>query len=312
MAGRSQPAPQLPPGTQVVLREAMLDSDGVRVQRGATGRVTAAHDGEYRVALSDGRQVSSRRGALTLRRAHQQQLAIGPTADGGHDLVARHTIYAAVIGSRAYGLSHEGSDTDVRGVYAAPTATFWSLTKPPPHVDGPGPDQFSWEVERFCELALKANPNLLELLHSPVVLTITPLGEELLALRSAFMSQLVYQTYSGYVLSQFKKLETDLRRHGQPKWKHAMHLLRLLLAAGGLLRHGRLTVDVGGHRDRLLAVRRGEVSWAEVETWRLALHAELDAALEATPLPAVPDVARVDAWLRSVRARSARVALTAP
>jgi hypothetical protein len=312
MAERSQPAPQLPAGTQVVLREATLDHDGVRVQRGATGRITGQHDGEYRVALTDGRQVTCRRGQLTLRRAHQQELAIGAAADGGRQLVARHTIYGAVIGSRAYGLSQEGSDTDVRGVYAAPTADFWSLRKPPPHVDGPGPDQFSWEVERFCELALKANPNLLELLHSPVVLTITPLGEELLALRSAFLSQLVYQTYSGYVLSQFKKLEADLRRHGQPKWKHAMHLLRLLLAAADLLRHGRLIVDVGEHRERLLAVRRGELPWAEVETWRLALHAELDAALDRTPLPAVPDVGLVDAWLRSVRARSARAALTVP
>lgn len=88
-----------------------------------------------------------------------------------------------------------------------------------------------------------------------------------------------------------------------------MHLLRLLLCAQDLLRHGRLLLDVGEDRDRLLAVRRGEVGWAEVEAWRLALHADLDDALEHTPLPAVPDTARVNDWLYSVRARSAREAL---
>jgi uncharacterized protein len=128
----------------------------------------------------------------------------------------------------------------------------------------------------------------------------------------AFVSQLVYQAYSGYVLSPFKKLETDLRRDGTPKWKHVMHLLRLLLAARTLLRDGVVQVDVGPDRDRLLAVRRGERPWAEVESWRIGLHAELDQALDTTPLPPAPDVARVDTWLRSVRARSLTPPLGTP
>jgi hypothetical protein len=51
-------------------------------------------------------------------------------------------------------------------------------------------------------------------------------------------------------------------------------------------------------------VKRGELPWDEVEKWRLSLHAELDDALGRTVLPATPDVARVDDWLRSVRRRS--------
>lgn len=219
-------------------------------------------------------------------------------------MVREHTVYAAVVGSRAYGLDVDGSDTDTRGVYVAPTRAFWSLAKPPQHAEGPDTEWFSWEVERFCELALKANPNLLEVLHSPMVVTSTELGDELVALRTAFVSQLVYQTYSGYVLSQFKKIEADLRRDGVPRWKHVMHLLRLLLAARTLLRTGELLVHVGPYRERLLAIRKGEYPWAEVESWRTGLHAELDAALDDTPLPPGPDVDRVDAWLRSVRERS--------
>jgi uncharacterized protein len=122
--------------------------------------------------------------------------------------------------------------------------------------------------------------------------------------RRSFLSQLACQTYSGYVLSQFKKIEADYRRDGAPKWKHVMHLIRLLLAARTLLTEGELVVDVGPHRDRLLAVKRGELPWAEVERWRLDLHAQLEDALQKSVLPAVPDVAKVDGWLRSVRRRS--------
>lgn len=308
MAGHGRRSPVLPPGTQVVLREPVAGRDGSTVQRGATGRVAAIEaDGRYLVRLADGRDTRCDRSQVSLRRAQQRELALGLRLDSsdGHDLVREHTIYAAVVGSRAFGLDTGGSDVDTRGVYVAPTASFWSLVKPPAHVDGPLPEWFSWEVERFCELALKANPNLLEVLHSHLVVIMTPLGQELVDLRSAFLSQLVYQTYAGYVLSQFKKLEADIRRHGAPRWKHVMHLLRLLISARDLLATGSLRIEVAEHRDQLLAVSRGELPWDDVESWRLRLHRELDEAMDHSSLPAAPDVATVDAWLRSVRARSA-------
>ncbi len=73
-------------------------------------------------------------------------------------LVRDHTIYACVMGSRAFGLATDGSDTDRRGVFLAPTPLFWRFEKPPTHIEGPAEEQFSWELERFCELALRANP----------------------------------------------------------------------------------------------------------------------------------------------------------
>ncbi|SBU94437.1 Predicted nucleotidyltransferase [Streptomyces sp. MnatMP-M77] len=98
-------------------------------------------------------------------------------------LVRDHTVYACVMGSRAFGLATEESDTDRRGVFLAPTPLFWRFEKPPTHVEGPAPEQFSWELERFCELALRANPNVLECLHSPLVESVDDTGRELLALR---------------------------------------------------------------------------------------------------------------------------------
>jgi hypothetical protein len=84
-----------------------------------------------------------------------------------------------------------------------------------------------------------------------------------------------------------------------------MHLLRLLLAGIDVLRDGQVPLDVGEHRDRLLAVRRGEVPWADVESWRGDLHREFDTAYRETSLPERPDYAWADDFL--VRARRSMV-----
>ncbi|WP_330334954.1 nucleotidyltransferase domain-containing protein [Streptomyces sp. NBC_00536] len=221
-------------------------------------------------------------------------------------LVREHTVFACVMGSRAFGLATEASDTDRRGVYLAPTPLYWRFEKPPTHVEGPREEEFSWELERFCELALRANPNILECLHSPLVERLTPVGEELLSLRGAFLSRRAHTTFTRYAVSQRGKLDADVRIHGAPRWKHAMHLLRLLGSCRDLLRTGRLTVDVGEHRENLLAVKRGEVPWAEVEARMTRLAQECEAALSTTPLPADPDLPRVEDFLLRARRASAR------
>ncbi|MFC9812825.1 DNA polymerase beta superfamily protein [Streptomyces virginiae] len=218
-------------------------------------------------------------------------------------LVRDHTVYRCVMGSRAFGLATETSDTDRRGVYLAPTPLFWGFDKPPTHVEGPRDEEFSWELERFCELALRANPNILECLHSPLVEHVGPVGEELLSLRPAFLSRRAHTSFSRYAASQHGKLLADVRVHGAPRWKHAMHLLRLLLSCRDLLRTGTLTIDAGPYRDRLLAVRRGELTWDEVDAWMTGLQEETGKALASTPLPEDPDRARVEDFL--VRARRA-------
>jgi predicted nucleotidyltransferase len=158
-----------------------------------------------------------------------------------------------------------------------------------------------WELEKFLRLALKANPNVLECLYSPVVEVATPLACELIEMRQAFLSRHVHRTYRAYVHSQFERLEAQLRERGRIRWKHAMHLIRLLLSGTTVLREGFVPVRLDRYREELLAIRRGEVAWAEVERWSAALARELDAALVGTRLPEAPDLARVDGFL--IRAR---------
>ncbi len=240
-----------------------------------------------------------------MRRLLRQAARVTTTdPSGALDLVRDHTILSVVTGSRAYGLATADSDVDRRGVYAAPAPLYWRFTKPPTHLDGPLPEQFSWELERFCELALDANPTVLECLWSPLVERATPVGEELLAVRSAFLSRHAHRTFLRYAEAQFRKLEGDLRNGGAPRWKHVMHMLRLLESGAHLVRHGEPRVEVGDLRDRLLAVRRGEVGWDEIGAWRASVAGSMDAALDRSPLPPEPDRAAVEDLLFSVRRRS--------
>ena len=219
------------------------------------------------------------------------------------DLVER-VILRCVVGSRAYGLDREGSDTDRRGVYLPPAELHWSLAGAPPQLQNEATQEVYWEIQKFIMLALKANPNILECLYTPLVETATPLGEELLAMRGCFLSKLVHQTYTHYVEAQFRRMQAALRRRGQVKWQHAMHLLRLLLSGITVLQERVVDVDVSQHRERLLAVRSGRIRWQEVDEWRLELVAAFNSALACTALPAQPDYERADRFLIRARRRA--------
>ncbi|WP_067183526.1 nucleotidyltransferase domain-containing protein [Microtetraspora niveoalba] len=218
---------------------------------------------------------------------------------GAEELVPRRLALSVVVGSRAYGLDTEDSDVDRRGVFVAPTPMFWRLDKPPTHVEGPRPEEFSWEVERFCVLALGANPTVLECLWSPIVEHVTGTGARLRAIRKAFLSVRAEETFLGYADAQFRRISPE-----RPRWKQVMHMIRLLISGGHLVREGEPLVDMSGHRERLLAVRRGEVPWPEVVRWRDDLVAALSrGGAPAAPraLPAVPDRAVVEEFLVDVR-----------
>ena len=295
------------PGTQVVARVPTATGRDDERPAGAVAVVVEApadRTHAYRVRFVDGGEATLRRSEFAVRKQHQAD-GLGPAADDRFEELERWVILRAVVGSRAYGLASDDSDTDRRGIFLPPAARHWSLAGVPEQIERDETQETYWEVQKAVVLALKANPTVLELLYSPLVETVEPPADELLRERDRFLSRLVYQTYNGYVLSQFKRLAADRRTTGDVRPKHVMHLLRLLLAGIGVLRDGRLELDAGPDRDRLLAIRRGELPWPEIEAWRTELHRELDAAYRTTALPERPDYAWADDFV--IRARRSMV-----
>jgi predicted nucleotidyltransferase len=292
-------------GTQVVTLVEVLNPNGkVLHPRGSVGVVVRsptdiAHP--YRVRFADGIEESLHRHKMMML-ARFKESEIGDTGITALRCnLYERVIYRCVIGSQAYGLAVKDSDIDRRGLYLPPADLHWSLYGVPDQLENDDTQEAYWEIQKFLVLALKANPNVLECLYTPMVEKATPLAEKLLAMKSIFLSHMVYQTYNGYVLSQFKKMQTDLRNQGQVKWKHVMHLIRLLLSGISIMREGFVPVRVEGHRDKLLAIRRGEMPWEEVEDWRKRLHHEFNAASETTKLPERPDYEKANAFLIEAR-----------
>ena len=144
------------------------------------------------------------------------------------------------------------------------------------------------------------------MLWSPLIETVTADGEQLLATRRAFLSRRVAETYGSYARDQLNRVAARRERTGQTNHKQAMHMIRLLVAGAHVLRTGEVLVDVRQLRDRLLAVRRGELPWDVVAGWAAELLAELAAAAAATTLPEQPDRGAVDRLLTDVRERNLR------
>lgn len=300
-------------GTQVVSRvEVRGPNDSLVHPRGAVGVVTRTPtkgEGHFLVRFPDGFEMALAREQLEVLKHFKSRLGDGAEAGGsvgspGFELESL-VLYRCVVGSRAYGLDVGDSDTDLRGVYAAPADLQWSLFGVPEQFEDDALQSCHWELQKFLVMALKANPNVLECLYSPLVDRRTPMGDELLELRGRFLSQMIFQTFNGYAMSQFRKIEQDLRNHGAVRWKHAMHLLRLLITGAAALREGHVPVRVERERERLLSVKRGEVPWGEVDAWRRELHRDFDRALGETRLPERPDYEAANRFLVSVRATMA-------
>lgn len=297
--------PILSVGTAVVTRVEVRGGDAIMCPAGAVGRIEespADPEHSYRVRLTGGELVSLRRRQIAVLKHFQRNgMEGGVGAMDEYDL-QQYVIYRCIVGSRAYGLDHEASDTDTRGVYLPPAEMHWSLAGVPEQLENKQTDECYWELGKFVRLALKANPNVLEVLYSPLVEHVEPTGRELLNMRASFLSKLVYQTYNGYVMSQFRKLEADMRNRGQIKWKHAMHLVRLLISGITVLGEAAVPVEVvATYRDRLLAVRDGLLGWDEVNAWRLDLHQQFDGAFAETALAERPDYDAANAFLIKAR-----------
>src|SRR5262249_16722223 len=149
-------------------------------------------------------------------------------------------VYRCQVGSRAFGLANDDSDDDLRGIFLPPARLHWSLFKLPEQLEFAegNNDEVYWELEKVLKLALKANPNVLETLWTPLVLHADESARQLRAMRDAFLSRHLYKTYSGYVLSQFRRMANAEAKTGTYRAKHAMHLVRLLHSGIGALRSG--------------------------------------------------------------------------
>jgi uncharacterized protein len=224
--------------------------------------------------------------------------------------VPPNVLLSGIVGSVAYGLNTEDSDVDRLGVFAAPTARLLGLHPPDPSIVSTKPDSTYHEAGKYCSLALRMNPTVIELLFLPpeLVEVRTELGDALVSMRYKFLSRdLTRNAYLGYATQQMRRLETrgdgsfsaDTRKRTA---KHARHLWRLCAQCVTLWHEGYVTVRLS--EEAAATCREFGQVVAEGDTGEArAMLARTGRLLDSSPgmLPAHPDSAKVEAWLQQVR-----------
>jgi predicted nucleotidyltransferase len=189
----------LAPGSRVSLR---TDIEGH--PRGTPVRVLSTVLRKVRVVTPGGVE-------LEVARDQVAPEASDAHADRALDEARDEVILEVTVGSRAWGLDESGSDEDVRGVYLASFDEHVSLHRAPPERRGDG-DAAYWEVEKAIHQALRADPNTLEMLWSPLVKRATPLGQRFVDERGAFTSRAVLGSFGRYAIGQLRRVERALDR----------------------------------------------------------------------------------------------------
>lgn len=198
----------LPHGTEVSTRVERT-ADGRTVPQGAVGRVRAIEGQAVTVHVVGVGDVRYARDELLPRKAGQLDYAV--RREAAWDALRPNVVIETLVGSRAWGLAGEDSDTDLRGVFVLPFSWTIGLVDAPSdlvRIDG---SANYWEVDKAFRQAIRADPNTLEMLLLPTAEARDPMGAWILEQRDAFVSAEIYGTFGRYALSQLKRLRQGRR-----------------------------------------------------------------------------------------------------
>ncbi len=124
------------------------------------------------------------------------------------------TIFLTLHGSHAYGTSTPTSDVDYKGVAVPPANYYHGIQNVFEQAEFKEPyDMVVYEVRKFFKLAADCNPSVIELLYTDPSdhVICTPAGEKMLAHRDLFLSKNAKHRFSGYAISQLKRIQTHRR-----------------------------------------------------------------------------------------------------
>lgn len=235
------------------------------------------------------------------------------------------THYMTMMGSQAYGTSHEASDIDIYGFCVPNKDTVFPHTAGVIHGFGRQKKEFNqWQeqhikhnkseydfciynIVRYFHLVMEGNPNLVESLFVPLncILHITKLGQHVRENRKLFLHQGFYIKCKAYAYSQLHKMGTakentsgkrkELRDRFGLDTKFASHTVRLLYEAEMALLE--CDLDLQRNREHLKAIRRGEVPEEDIRLWAAEKEKYLEKAKETSKLPLWPDEEKIKTLL---------------
>ncbi|HVZ88057.1 MAG TPA: nucleotidyltransferase domain-containing protein [Polyangia bacterium] len=135
----------------------------------------------------------------------------------------RRTIFLAKSGSHAYGTNLPTSDLDIKGVAIPPREYFLGFLNRFEQAESREPiDAVIYDIRKYFALAADCNPNIIEMLFvdDRDVIVEVPAWNAVRARRSLFLSKKARHAFSGYAVSQLKRINTHRRWLLDPPKKH--------------------------------------------------------------------------------------------
>jgi hypothetical protein len=213
-------------------------------------------------------------------------------------------LFSKVWGSWSHDTQLPTSDVDYTGVYVAYNKDLLGLHPPADTLTGNKPDYQIHEVKKFCDLLLKGNPGIIEMLFTERMkwseLKWAPLYEA----RKLFLSANVVRQYLGYSVAQLQRLRHGKSVHstgGVPGEKWCYHMVRVAWDAERIAEGGEPKVwKDGEEKDKLMAIRTG--AWSTEQAVREAEEtiARIDAR-KPWPIPERANEKFLNNWLLSIR-----------
>ena len=158
-----------------------------------------------------------------------------------HENLGENICLLTVGGSHAYGLANENSDIDIRGIAVRTAEDILGMH----HFDGfnqvtENTDIQIYTLDKFVNLALKGNVNVLEILFADPsnILVCDGFGRYLLDIKEQFLSNDIYKSLRGTIYSHLKTYS----KTGNEKFLR--HAARLTAMSYDLFLKGEFIVEV--------------------------------------------------------------------
>lgn len=216
-------------------------------------------------------------------------------------------ILKGIVGSKAYGLDHAGSDTDYMSVFVTPTLDLVGYDNPPrDSIRSTDPDSISYELGKFVLLTAKASVTTSEFLWLPKYESYTHEGEMLLDIRSDLLSQRCKNSYTGYAVGEFRAIAKYEPAYDDRKKyvKKAVTAFRLIEQFGLLWREGVIEPRVS-NADTIRNVAEWFVDLADNDRhdFSRGVITGIDNLIETTktPLPEEPNHKVIRDFIRDIR-----------
>jgi uncharacterized protein len=235
--------------------------------------------------------------------------------------------YETMMGSVAYGVSSDTSDTDIYGFCMPPKELVF------PHLGGEIPgfgtqiqrfEQFQihhimdksamggsgreydlqiFSIVKYFQLLMENNPNMIDSIFTPTscVLHSTQIGNLVRENRKIFLHKGAWHKFKGYAYSQIHKMEIKNPQEGSKRaklieefgmdTKFAYHVVRLVNEVEQILTEH--DMDLQRNNEQLKAIRRGEWTAEQVKVFFTEKERALEEVYHKSSLPYKPDEPKI-------------------